>query len=286
MKISNTYYFSRTAILLFWMCYLINLMSGSVFTDILTLQPQRIFFKFEVWRLLSFPFAGQSFAELVLVSIALFVFGHNLERSLSRAKFGLLLSSFIVFQGLIYSALFFSRPAGYTGVGATTFFLIALSIGLSPREYILIFNRVRLRFIGLTFIIVSIFFASTLLQSIRSENIILLNGAAACFGLVTGFITAYFITQIQRIRQEAQELSQQRRELNYNLPPIEEYDHAVSTKSSSKVKPKAAPAAYVHEHYENDEEHLNYILDKILENGEKSLSSHDREFLAEYSRKL
>lgn len=234
-------------LLLFGLCYFINIFTGDALTRLFALSPAKIAMS-QWWRVLTYPFAIRNFIEMLIIGIVFYLFGMEIEQRLGRRKLLGAIGSIVLLQGVLYALLI---PSGGRSLESSISLALAFLTFYTLQHHSMLTSffgwfSLRQRFLWLLLVCLSIIPLFSLLSAplLFLQSVFLLHG----FGIFAGFILWRLETAPpQRRYQRAEEYSQ------------------------------LSPA---------DEEELNALLDKIAEHGYKSLSFREKRRLKQLSSKL
>ncbi len=279
--------FSKVILLFLTLFYLTNNVLAGFLTSYLSLNPSKIVNSYELWRLVSYPLALNSFESYVLTAVALFFFSSRIEKLFSKNVFPITLGLTVVLYGLLTSLVFFNVKHNFSGLEGISVFLLALYSFLNIKKRIYInkqFNfplAISSSSIILTWACFKSLSISYLGGSIINDLVYPLS-----FGLFAGFA---FYLRILFLEQ------------NYESAPDERTIHGLSFPNQNELSPALITnndAQRVKSFLENEsnyilaedaninEDELNRILDKIFIDGKDALTLDENKFLDEYSKSI
>ena len=150
-----------------------------------------------------------------------------------------------------------------------------------------------MRTVALVMILMALSSAFTAVETITHPgNIFYYNTFSSGFGSLAGVITAYLysrFSQLSAVARLASGLKHTETSKQSPLPASDPFDAVLSEHTAQAINAQYTPAPaaqHFQEEYSNDEERLNCILDKILEQGKSSLRPDEEDFLQEYSKRI
>ncbi len=273
-----------------------NYVFGLHFENILALNPQKIAANGEFWRILTFPFVDLSLVSIGLMFLAFFLFSQQLDKYFAKFLLLLLFALSILLEGTTATLIYWGKDINITGMSSILAFVLVLTAGLFPKKQL----NIRNRFLPNNLQIVLIFFLLLITAGfyhLSNDNI---NNATSyyfpiIFGSITGFIIYLQIyifkkfylpkrnmkslNEITQILTQARESMQQLESSLVEQPSYSNYKSNIENyRFNANVTLSDDP--------EENESILNRILDKILKDGQESLTVYEKKLLKELSRKL
>ena len=268
------------------MLHLGNFFLDNQLVKLLSLQPFLVIDKLELWRLITYPFAGSSLEGSLLFILALFFFGNKLEFVLQKTIYPVLLFLLVSLQGAVFTLLFWQKQFVFYGMEGIAIFILTLF------SYMFYKNKLRIgfyrnyRIISTAILFSMIWVASVLLHFfvVNDYSILVKNSFVLCFGFITGTMMFLQFRLVKKIRNMKDE-----KELrNVELPKPEELSLALI--SQGEFKRFKQHLIEETPQFENDfplnEDILNEILEKIHDKGKDSLTNDERYYLEEYSKRI
>ncbi len=271
--------FSQRFLLIAGVIYLLNSVSKGMIGANLELYPSLVLQQFQFWRIFTYPFASPSIGGMILLSMALYFFGEELEM-VFRRRLPLFLLAVTVFQGVGYTLLFQGTGTPLAGAEAISLYILTLFLWTFPRRSVDIFGlHVRGDIIILisSFAFLTVSAIEILLMKMPYFPLAIQSGLGVFAGLLTVFM--YMQSSPRSKPKRGSDVS--------SIPIFDEEYHPVESDFQQGYNPVASPPRHVSAYdLMNDEDRANILLDKIFEHGTDSLSSDEREFLEHYSKNL
>ncbi|MFN5310446.1 MAG: rhomboid family intramembrane serine protease [Candidatus Kapaibacterium sp.] len=275
--------FSHKLLLIVGMTFLLDIISkGTHIVPLLQLSSDAVLHHYDIWRLFTYPFAGQSVGELLVFMSVMFFAGDKVETVFPRFKFPLLLTMLTVLQALGFMLFLPSDPNPLNGTTLISFFTLGMYVALFPRHIAEVFVGYRIPvpvFATLLAIIGLIFSGAYLLTSESflfyrqfSQSII-----GGCLGIALSWSNKRSSVKKQSIIQSTT--------LPVIAPPPDEELEPVSITGTISSKTPSMFTEFREEDF-TDEEQLNLILDRMIEVGYDALTESERHFLDQYSQNL
>lgn len=278
------------------MMYLLDSLGGGELSKTLAIIPQRVVQNFELWRLITFPFAVHSLSGMMSLLFAVYFLAPKLEKLFPKLLFPVLLLLFIISQGLATTFFFPSEKIPFSGAFGLAFFIMSLAVFTQPRARMAIWSNFRMRTAALVMILMAMASAFTLAETLThtSTNIFFYNTFSSGFGSLAGVVTAYLYSRFSRLSKSGRLASSPDREVRKQtqvpMTNNEPFDPVLSEQPEPAQMMNAqyfgTSAPHFQEEYLDDEDRLNSILDKILEQGKSSLRPDEEDFLQEYSKRM
>lgn len=280
------------------MMYVLDSLGDGRLSQLLAIIPSRVVGDLELWRLITFPFAVHSVSGLLSLIFSVYFLAPKLEKLFPKLLFPVLLLLFVISQGLATTFFFPKENLAFSGAFGMSFFIMSLAVFTQPRGRMSLWSNFRVRTVALVMILMALSSAFTIAESLTyfSKGIFFYNTFSSGFGSLAGVITAYLYSRFSQLSPSARLASAQRataaprRETRLQAPPlVEPFDMVLSEQPvqamNAHYAEQQAPIHF-HEEYSSDEERLNFILDKILEQGKSALRQDEEEFLQEYSKRM
>lgn len=274
------------------MMYVLDSLGGGLISKALAIIPSRVVENLELWRLITFPFAVHSLSGMLSLIFSVYFLAPKLEKIFPKMLFPVLLLLFVVSQGLATTFFFPYEQMQFSGAFGLSFFVMSLAVFTQPRARMAVWSNFRMRTVALVMILMALSTGFTLMETLThsSTNVFFYNTFSSGFGSLAGVITAYLYSRFSRLSMSARLASTPRRETyRQSFPQPDPFDAVLSEQPAQMLHAQyaaVAPAQHFPEEYSNDEERLNFILDKILELGKSALRQDEEEFLREYSQRM
>jgi membrane associated rhomboid family serine protease len=276
------------------MMYVLDSLGGGLLSKALAIIPSRVVDNLELWRLITFPFAVHSLSGLLSLIFAVYFLAPKLEKIFPKLLFPILLLLFIVSQGLATTFFFPNEQIPFSGAFGLSFFIMSLTVFTQPRARMTLWSSFRVRTVALVMILMALASTFTLVETLAhgSQNIFFYNTFSSGFGSLAGVITAYLYNRFSQLPVSTRPLPATRKPTDVlGQPPLPQYDpfDTVLSEQPAQVMNafnSAPQQQFFTEEYSNDEERLNFILDKILEQGKSALRPDEEDFLQEYSKRM
>ncbi|MES2765936.1 MAG: rhomboid family intramembrane serine protease [Bacteroidota bacterium] len=293
MKTANRANITSTILLLATsMMYVLDSLGGGMLSKTLAIIPQRVVENLELWRLITFPFAVHSLSGMLSLVFSVYFLAPRLEKLFPKLLFPILLLLFVVSQGLATTFFFPKEQTPFSGAFGLSFFIMSLAVFTQPRARMAVWSNFRMRTVALVIVLMALSTAFTAIETItHAGNVFFYNTFSSGFGSLAGVITAYLYSRFSQLSTAARRFPAPSREVYRQspLPAMDPFDAVLSEQPAQAINAQySSPnaAQYFHEEYANDEERLNSILDKILEQGKSSLRPDEEDFLQEYSKRI
>ncbi len=279
----NAPVFSQLLLVVVGMSFILNIFGHGFCYSFLSLDPDRVFKNFELWRILSYPLSSFDTASFLLLSLSLGIFASHLEITFSTKRFALSAGALVLSFGLLYSLVSLSLNQHYvlSGGDVLSFFIISLFAFLQPQRSIVLLQRYEIRAIHVILVLA----ASALTYRVIAFATQGVNGLyygllpsiyGLCFGLV---VTTLLQQQLKRVR--AMNLTSHREILDDSL--LEQEEELVSSFGKND---RNMSKLFYPDPQRSDEEMLNLLLDKIIDHGQESLTPEEKSFLEDYSQRM
>ncbi|HRP01894.1 MAG TPA: hypothetical protein PLE30_04510 [Candidatus Kapabacteria bacterium] len=281
--------------------FLMNVITNNTYIDILSLQAKSIFTQLSLWKLLTFPFAIHTVDSFVLFAFVFHFFAEKLENIIGSIRFGLwLLILNTIFAGIL-TLLFWNSNFSFSGLDSISFFVISLYLMLKPKSYIKIIKS-KMYALPATLLFMMIWMSIKIMSyGLNDIEMAMSTLSSFVFGVTTSLII-YFQIRLYTKKQITQNnfVVEQR---TSNETNDVEYLSAIKERNLSylyntdKISREAVSEVDYMENYDFafhgisedatvNEERLNYILDKMNDKGEASLTVSEKKFLYFYSKQL
>jgi membrane associated rhomboid family serine protease len=290
MKKANRSNITTTILLLATsMMYVLDSLGGGLISSALAIIPSRVVEQYEFWRLITFPFAVHSISGLLSLLFTVYFLAPKLEKIFPKLLFPVLLLLFVISQGLATTFFFPNENMQFSGAFGLAFFIMSLTVFTQPRARMTLWNSFRVRTVALVMILMALASSFTLVETItqNSRNIFFYNVFSSGFGSLAGVIIAYLYNRFSQLSVPSNITYSVRQEpLKPELPGYESFDAVLSEHPAQQMNSQLTSQPFFTEEYSNDEERLDFILDKILEQGKSALRPDEEDFLQEYSKRM
>lgn len=265
--------------------YCANYFTGGIANQYLELIPSKVWSNFELWRLISYPFAIPGLESILLFSFSFYFVASKIETLFKEKIYPIFIGLMVLFQGIFVSLVFRDSSILFSGADGISFLMIFLFVLLSlnsksiPNWY----NPAR----TVTFsLLTGVLWVSVLMyrSDISNSNVVVASAFNALFGMFFAVITFLKIRSEIIIRKKSKIENQ----LPYIIPTPEELKYALM----GEIRKKQFNSLEDEYSYPNsdefcpDEERLNEILDKISEYGKDSLTISEIKYLENYSNSI
>lgn len=252
----------------------------------LILNPSKVLYKFEFWRLLTYPFVANHPVSFVFALAAFYLPGSKLEDYFPKNMLLALSGLLLILHGLIQTLFNFNQNIGIGGFDCLSIFLFAMSAFVYKNKKLKLWNNFYVNYSIFAIIIISV--SSLLLFGYNSvyANYKTVWFTTLIFSVVSASVIYYRINKIKELEKE---------ELKSSIPePVIEYKelHPSYVPGYQQLKKSASMLREKKQYYflqdknMSDEEKVDCILDKISAEGKESLSTEELNFLTEYSNNI
>ena len=204
-----------------------------------------------------------------------------METLFHKALYPIILFLVISLQGTISSLIFWRSSLYIEGMEGLSFFVLTLFLFFNANKKVILWQFPPVSAFAFVFFIAIGWAVTTSLHAMISGYEILVKGAAnAIFGLTGGLIIFLQLRLSRNIKNKEHEP-------HLDIPKPEELSMALIRQNELREMNKRIQDDYLwDEDIPLTEDRLNEILDKINENGKKSLLPEEIRFLEEYSKRL
>lgn len=286
IKINRKIYLSHLILVWFGLVYLIDFSLGGALTNLFALIPQLVTEEFEFWRLFTYPLASPNLPALLLFCLVFYFIGPKEEDNSSRSYLPLMLLMMSFLEGLVSTLAFEKSNIVLTGPDGLSFIVLTLFTFKNFRKKIILFRRNQLRTAVFSFGLLLTYTLCYAFWYNFTANSIPVVAALVnlVFGVVSGGSLYLHYLFIRKMVRRASETFP----TYHDLPTPEEMSLAMIVQNELKRFNQSVstdnPLADYEYYNEYTEERLNEILDKINEQGEKSLLPEEIDFLKGYSK--
>jgi len=256
--------------------------AGKLFS-LFALSTEKIFVEMEFWRLFSYPFFGGTVEGLLLFCGIFFFVSPKIEYFLGKKIYPLFLFLISFVVAAITTIVFNSKNIIIGGLEGVSFFIFTLFMMLFVKDKHLREKQPALS-VGVCTVIFWGFFKYYLAKTNGIESVlpsIVISSAGVIIGLLV-YLQIYFLIQ-SRIKKAKMRMRPMKK---IKLPDNEELSFAMFNNPNFKaiVANATAKSATKKIEFYDDEEQLNFILDKINESGKESITPEELSFLKNYNR--
>jgi len=248
----------------------------------------------KLWKILTFPFAIHTLDSFLLFAFAFNFFSVKLEKLVGsfRYPFWLLILNLIL--GCLITLVFWNSQFSFSGIDGISIFAISLYLMLKPRSTFNIFKG-KINLLPMTLLFLIFWISSKIfVYGFNDATMAITTITSSIFGIATSLLIYFQIKIYNRNEVEPATETHPR-----NFPDIEmlsairEKKTAGFLYNTEKMKYDNIDELIDENTYYNltddpaiNEDHLNYILDKINETGRDSLTHAERKFLYDYSKQI
>lgn len=284
MSVLGSYTVSRKLLVVISAVYLLDYLMDGRLSNLLMLVPSAVIENMDFWRLFTFPLAPGHLEGVFLFAFAMYFIAPRLEEHLGNSLIIALLAPLAFIQGILYTLLFWNGQVSISGAEGISFFIMTLFALFNPMMKIRLWFLPRLKIVIMTLLII---FSWTVIKFFHAltvgEEILFYSMYPAIFGIVAG-LSSYLQIYLMRkllLRKEKVEIP--------NPPPPEPEELKMAMIASARqqkleaIREKESPYK-LGEDPELNQQLLDEILDKIIENGRDSLTPDEENFLRDYSK--
>jgi membrane associated rhomboid family serine protease len=263
---------------------IIDFSVGGALFESFALSTEKIFVEMEFWRLISYPFFCGTAEGLFLFCVIFIFVSPKLEHFLGTRIYPLFLFLISFVVGAITTIIFNSKSVVVGGMEGVSFFIFTVFMILLVKD-----KHLKERQPALAVGICAVIFWGVFKYFIAEANgieSVLPSLVIASSGVIIGllvYLQIYFLIQSRikkakmRMRPMKKTKTPNNEELSFamfNNPHFKEMFASITSAKTSTVEEK----------YYNDEDRLNFILDKINESGKESITPEELSFLENYNR--
>jgi len=291
--------FSKVFLGIVSLVYLFNVISNNALVELLSIQPKVVLEHLNLWKILTFPFAIHTVDSFILFAFGFHFFSEKLEKIIGSLRYSIWLLILNLILGCLVTLLFWNSTFSFSGLDSISFFVISLYLMLKPKSYINI-SKLRIYVLPSVLLFLMIWISTKIVIYGLNDTTMALNTLTSFIFGITSSLLIYF--QIRIYTERRDEKSHVVKE-NINNGENENLEYL------SAIKEKNASYLYNTENLSHDnvndfsdnfdfsnhgiskdpiinEERLNYILDKINDKGQNSLTVSEKKFLYFYSKQL
>ncbi|MFA6571355.1 MAG: rhomboid family intramembrane serine protease [Bacteroidota bacterium] len=281
--ISNSGYISHKLILVVGFIYVFDFFSKGYLSGLFHLQPSLVLDRMELWRLFSFPLSPGTFEATVLFFMTFLFFAPRIEKTFRKPVYISLLFILSGLQGTVLTLVFWKNDIIFSGMEGASFFILTLYLFLNIKNQIFILD-IKLRAVTAVLMLIAFWFVSLIgFTMFTGQQVLFIHGMSALlFGTTCGSFTFLQIRVTKNYFQNQSEISEIKTHNPEELAPalISQKDYKMLKQNlQDEISQYQYEASYT-------EDKLNEILDKIIEQGEDSLTVNERKFLEDYSNQI
>lgn len=268
-------------LIFFGVIFTILYFSENWVSELLILKPNLVLNNMELWRLASYIFVPGSIEGVFLFTITFYFLAPFVEKVLRNPLYPAYLMLLIFLHGIIHTLAFWKTSINLSGMEGASIFILTFFALSDPDK------RVKITFLPS---VKSFYFSGAILLtwilvkylkiSFGDEKLLFESVSALTIGIISGTMT---FVQIKMIRKF---ISKKRRSEDYSIPEPEEIKMAVINDGAHERYESILSDEVYNNDFDPDqkEDILNQILDKILEQGQGSLSAQEIYFLENYHK--
>jgi hypothetical protein len=273
---------------------LIDIVFKLGFDQVLALNPLMIQSHSEVWRIFTFPLIDSSIISIFILGIAILYFIPQLTQYFTKFHLATLLLLLLLLQGAMQFLIFWGRDISFGGFTSIASFILVLTATIYPRAKFSLSSNLKLNNLHIILLLFLIYFTSGIEKMWTGDSS---EAIAFLFPIFLGIGTAfsvvvqififkkYFLPKRQaRSFAEIAELLTHARESMRKLE-TSLVDETVGATGHQTDK-RGQYSLDLSDDPEENENNLNYILDKIIDHGQDSLTNEEAQFLQKFSRNL
>jgi len=271
--------------------HLIDIAFAGQMSYYLALNPYSAIEGAEFWRVVTYPFAQGNTASLLLFLMTFTFFGTKVELNLGGKLFSLYLFLITIFAGTLNSVLFYDTQITFQGMDILSFFLMGMFLFLNPKIKIQFFNITQVSGVVLSALFLMIWFGTNILEGFQFEK----QTFFALFSLPIIAITmSFLISIILKFRFSSdynysfndEDRSFLKEDNRYESDDDDLHLELITKELRKKSENRNEEKVILTNDPQINEDKMNEILDKILEQGKDSLSTNEKRFMTEYSKYL
>ncbi len=269
------------------LAYLANMATQGIVGNILLLSSSYLIDHWQVWRFLTYPLAISSTSTIIVSSFVLYNLAPEIEHLVGKQRFGLMLFTFVIIHGAVYLGIFISRNAVLEGSDALALALLTIYTYIYPKSDISIlgFFTMRTWMMALLFGAIAIF--PPLIKAFGNPIAVIGVMSNELFGVFAGLLFSQIYFEKYTFPTRTAPSSSDSYLLDTTpaiSKPITSDQQRTESILPSLLRPSVGQT--LQEDVLLDEDHLNEILDKINESGQKSLTVAEKDFLKRYADRL
>lgn len=285
---TRIYYFSHLVLFITGTFYILDLMTGSRLSYLLSLNSAMVYNDLQWWRLITYPLATDSIESTALFLFAFFIFAPKIETLFSSWFFPLVLLIIIFLQGALFTLLLHYSYIVFTGMEGISFFILTVFALANIKKKLVIMNKVFLRTGLFIFGLITIWFVLLFVHSvvIADYKIFFEGMYSGIFGLTSGIIIYLQIRYTKRILPFEKHGNHSTDRIFYSND--KELSMAVIANNEIRKfnENLRDELVYGNNQFNYTEEKLNEILDKISAKGKDSLTYNEQKFLEDFSKQI
>lgn len=283
-KIKNIKILNHFLIILIGSFYLVDVLLNFKISQDFGLIPSKALEFNELYRVITFPFSFFTIESALLFLFTILLLLPFFEVKFRKPTIFLLLFGMVFFQGLLFTSIFGQSDIILKGTDGLSFFIITYFIlnNLNYKQYKL---NSKLFHINAFIILISLSWALTVYIHSKFVDFDLLT--PSIFSLIYGVSLGLIVDISIKFHRLIQVLKHPVKP-KISVPSDEDLMPAEISKPERKHQIGQIEKNHLIE-YDNDyfsEDRLNQILDKINNEGKKSLTPEELNYLEEYSKRL
>lgn len=286
----KTYISISQILALFVACFgIANLLTNNFVFHLLALIPSKVAIDLQFWRIISFSFIPGTVEGSLLFAFTFWFIGPMLEERFNRLTFPIIILLITLLQGIGFSLFFWKSPLSFAGTESLSFFVLTMftlsemSKRAQPQK---LFGLPAMSFVTLASML---WLSAVLIHYSMTSEVLLYNSIfSASYGILISLAMYLQIRLTHSFTSVEKEETTPRPKAVPDFEPLEVRSHDRSN-VRYRMHDDPVESMFEDEDYDEDfysEEKLNKILDKMLENGNDSLTSYERRFLKEYSVRI
>ena len=255
------------------------------------LNPKNLINDFEVWRLVTFPLAPNSFESFVLFSLTFYYISSKLELLVDKVRYPFWLLTIVFLQGIVMTLFYWNKDIQISSMEGISFFILSFYTLIQPRAKIDFLKFTNIPVVYFSSSIALLWLSMKIGFSYDNTPVLFRDLNYAFFGIFTGLLI-YLQVKFSQKMIKKKKISQIH---NVPIPPSEELSLVMM--SSGKFKrqyQKQRDECPEEDNYyytlsndaEENEQKLNMLLEKIHNSGKDSLSFWELKYLKDYSESL
>ncbi|MBX3044950.1 MAG: rhomboid family intramembrane serine protease [Candidatus Kapabacteria bacterium] len=270
-----------------------NYIYSNVLPQILSLSPQEVLKNLSLWKLVTFPFAPGGLESVALFAFVFYFISSKLESYIEGLKYPLWLFMLTLLQGCILTLVFINSNVVIAGMDGISFYVLVVYALLRSKDKINFLNFPPMPIIAFSLLLGFLWFGLKLVNFSTTGNDSAFFSAigSSLFGITAGLIH-YLQIRLSGLSSLHRGISREHPDIK--LPSPEELSIAHSTSNprmrkyyqSSRYDQPDEEEYLLSNDMDENEDKLNQILDKISLSGKDSLTTLERRFLTEYSKRL
>lgn len=288
--------FSKVFLGIISIAYIVNVISNYAFVEFLSLQPKSVLEQLNLWKIITFPFAINTIDSFILFAFSFHFFSEKLEKIIGTIRYSIWLLILNLILGCVVTLLFWNSTFNFAGLDSISFFVLSLYMMLKPKSSINI-AKSRIYVMPSVLLFLMIWISTKIFIHGLNDVPMAINTLTSFIFGITSSLLIYFQIKIYTDKRDDKEHIEIPNNNDSDLNNLE-YLTTIKEKNASYLyNTENLTHESVNDNYDysyhgisNDpqvnEERLNYILDKISDMGQASLSVSEKKFLYFYSKQL